>query len=363
MHYNEGMDIRIEPSKLRRVELPQNPKMFGFGKHTTERLFVQKYSSEQGWHDAAIIALSSFPKLSPMASVFHYGQEIFEGHKAYRRPDGDINLFRAKDNAKRLNRSAQRMAMPGIPVEDQLEAVQTLIDEERAWVPAYEGTSLYLRPTMIATDEALGVHPSETYLYYIVLSLAGNYFPQGFKPIAVKVETENRRAVVGGTGEAKTGGNYAASLAAASRAQKEGFSQVLWLDAREGKWIEEVGAMNICFVYGDHIITPSLSGSILPGITRDSLLKLAPDLGFSMQEKKIDIATVIADIKSGRITEVFGCGTAAVIAPIDQLGYEGKIYQVRSNRPDSVAAKLKRELTAIQYGEVPDLYGWTKVIR
>jgi branched-chain amino acid aminotransferase len=357
------MKIRVSAPLRRKPKLPKDPEAFGFGKIFTDRFFMQTYTLAKGWHRALIVPRSQFPVLDPAAAVLHYGQEIFEGLKAYRRPDGNINLFRPADNAKRFNGSAERMEMPLVPVSDHLAAIRTLITEEHSWVPSHPGTSLYIRPTMIATNAELGVHPSSSYLHYILLSLAGNYFGTGFKSIAVKIEDEHRRAVIGGTGTAKTGGNYAASLAASQRAQKEGYAQVLWLDGKHGKYVEEVGAMNICFVYQNKtIVTPALSGSILPGITRDSLLRLAPDLGYEAKEDRLEVQKVLADIQTGKITEAFGCGTAVVIAPVGRFGFKGKNYVVGSGKTGPVAKKLKQKLTAIQYGIDADWYGWTETI-
>jgi branched-chain amino acid aminotransferase len=238
-----------------------------------------------------------------------------------------------------------------------------LVELEHEWVPEAEGASLYIRPVMIATDAALGVHASKTYLHYIIVGPVGPYFQQGFKPVPVYISDKYRRAVKGGVGAAKTGGNYAASLFVGEEAAAKGYSQVLWLDATHGRYIEEVGAMNICFVYdGNHIVTPPLTGSILPGVTRTSVLALGQDLGYEVSETMLDVHEMLADIESGRITEVFGCGTAAVIAPVGQFGFQDKIYPINNNEVGPVAKHLRQELTDIQYGRIPDRFDWTLAI-
>jgi len=350
------MNITIEPlGPNARAPLAEK---FVFGKTFTNRMFMQHWSEERGWHDARIVPYQSLC-FDPATAVLHYGQEIFEGTKAYRRPDGHINLFRPWENTARFNRSAERMAMQKVDPEAHLEAIITLVRLEHEWVPYGEGESLYIRPTMIATEVSLGVHASRSYLHYIITGPAGPYFSAGLKPISVFVTDRYVRAVRGGTGTAKTGGNYAASLLESERVKPLGYQQVLWLDAIERRYVEEVGAMNIAFVYGGkHIVTPELSGSILEGVTRDSVLKLAPDLGYTASEARLALDDVLRDIESGEITEVFGTGTAAVIAPVDKLGYCGKDYIVRF-APGPVAAHLYKALTDIQYGRAPDPYGWT----
>lgn len=339
---------------------PEN--LLGFGGIFADRMFTQKYTQGAGWSEATIGPYRPL-EFYPATAVFHYAQEIFEGAKAYRRPDGRINLFRIRENLKRFNSSALRMAMPTIDIDDHYEALVRLLRLEHAWVPHGMETSLYIRPAMIATDPVLGVRASKTYLHFIILSPVGSYFPAGFNTISVYVSENYRRAVKGGTGEAKTGGNYAASLSVSEEAHRLGYAQVLWLDAISGRKIEEVGAMNICFVYGDRkIVTPPLTGSILAGITRDSILTLSKDLNFEMSEEQLDIVEVLKDIDSGKITEVFGCGTAAVIAPVGKLGFRGKDYVINGNQVGPVSRKLYDELTGIQRGEVDDRYAWTETL-
>jgi branched-chain amino acid aminotransferase len=355
------MKITIEP--LEPGDLKPMPEHLGFGRVFSNRMFSQRYTPDQGWHDARIGPYRPL-SLDPATTVLHYGQEIFEGLKAYRRPDGNINLFRPWENAARFNRSAQRMAMATVDPEEHCEAIVELVWLEQAWVPTQEGASLYIRPTLIATDVGLGVHASHSFLHYIITGPAGPYFATGFQPVAVYISYDHVRAVRGGTGEAKTGGNYAASLFIAEQVKALGYQQVLWLDGVERRYVEEVGAMNIAFVYeGKHIATPALTGSILPGITRDSVLKLAPDLGYTVSEERLEIRKVLADIRASRITEAFGMGTAAVIAPVGKLGTENEAVIVNDNEPGPVARHLYQALTDIQYGRAADPYGWTHTIR
>jgi branched-chain amino acid aminotransferase len=299
------MDLKITPLDETNLKEPLRDN-FGFGNKFSNRMFTQQYNPEQGWHEATIGPYQPF-QLDPATAVFHYAQEIFEGTKAYRREDGRINLFRPWENMKRFNRSARRMAMPIVDEEEHLEAIIKLIELEADWVPD-PPAALYIRPTMIASQAALGVHASREYIHFVIVGPVGSYFKEGFKPVPVYISDTYRRAVKGGVGDAKTGGNYAASLFVGEDAKKRGYSQVLWLDAIHGRYIEEVGAMNICFVYeGQKIVTPPLTGSILPGVTRASVLELGRDLGYDVAEEMLDVHEVLADIEQGKITEVFGC--------------------------------------------------------
>jgi len=335
---------------------------FGFGDRFVNRMFTQRYDRGEGWHSAQIGPYENF-SLPPSTAVLHYGQEIFEGTKAYRRPDGNINLFRPWENMRRFNRSAQRMAMPTVDEEDHLAAIVQLVELEQEWVPAAEGSSLYIRPAMIATEAALGVHSSTSYLHFVIAGPVGAYFKEGFNPVPVFISDKYRRAVRGGVGAAKTGGNYAASLFVGEKAAAKGYSQVLWLDAIEGRFIEEVGAMNICFVYGgERIVTPPLSDSILDGVTRNSVLTMAPDLGYEVCEEPVDVLQMLSDLREGKVTEVFGCGTAAVIAPVGRFEYCEDVTLINENRTGPVATRLFKTLTDIQYGRVEDPYGWTMQI-
>jgi len=354
------MTIKIE--SLNPEKRQSCPEEFSFGVTFSDHMFTQEFDQDKGWHDALISPYHSLV-LEPSAAVFHYSQEIFEGLKAYRKPNGGINLFRPTENVKRFNRSAKRMVMPEVDEKLHLEAIKSLVYLDQDWVPSQDGSSLYIRPTMIATSPKLGLGASSNYTHFIIAGPAGSYFEEGLSPISVYVADEYRRAVKGGVGEAKTGGNYAASLYASEDVVKLGYSQVLWLDAVEGRYIEEVGAMNICFVYEDkYIYTPSLSGSILPGITRDSILKLAPTLGYEISEQRLDIEQILADITSGKITEVFGCGTAAVISPVGKFSFKGSEYVINDNQTGAVAKHLYDELTGIQYGTREDKFGWIESI-
>lgn len=351
------MNLTIE--QLTPEQLRPMPKNFSFGKTFSNRMFTQVWDKENGWHDAKIGPYKPFV-LDPSTSVFHYAQEIFEGTKAYRRPDGHINLFRVMENAKRFNRSASRMVMQEVDPEDHVEAIVELVRLEKDWIPNVDGASLYIRPAMIGTEAALGVHAASSYLHFIIVGPVGAYFATGFAPAPVYISDDYVRSVRGGVGDAKTGGNYAASLYVSEQVKELGYQQVLWLDAVERKYVEEVGSMNIAFVYnGNHIVTPELSGSILPGITRDSLIHMAPDLGYKMTQGKLSISDILRDIRSGEITEAFGMGTAAVIAPVNKFGFKKEEYIVGNGDAGPVANHLFKALTDIQYGRVADPYGWT----
>jgi branched-chain amino acid aminotransferase len=354
------MNIAIEP--IADDSVGTLPEKLGFGQIFSKRMFTQKWHKDRGWHDAKIGPYQPIA-LDPATAVFHYAQEIFEGTKAYRRPDGHINLFRPWENAARFNRSAERMAMQQVDPEFHVEAMAQLVKLDHKWVPGGAGESLYIRPTMIATEPALGVHASSSYLHYIIVGPVGAYFASGFNPVAVYISDDYVRAVRGGTGDAKCGGNYAASLIVGKEVAAKGYSQVLWLDGVERRYVEEVGAMNIAFAYGKHIVTPELSGTILPGVTRNSLLKLAPDLGYTVEEGRLDINDIIRDLDAGKITEAFGMGTAAVIAPVGKFGYKGKDYVVNGGNVGPIAKHLFKTLTDIQYGRIADPYGWTHTIK
>ena len=352
-------EIRIEP--LSRPRPVQFPEILGFGRYFTNRMFRQSYSPDNGWEDAAIVPYQPLT-LDPASQILHCGQDVFEGTKAYRRPDDGINLFRIDQNMARINRSAQRMGMPVIDADFHLDVIKTLVGLEQEWIPTQPGAALYIRPVMIATESTLEVRASRTFMHFIILSPVGPYFGSGLSPVPVFISHDSVRAVRGGTGEAKTIANYAGSILATEEARQLGFQQVLWLDAVERRLVEEVGGMNIAFVYdGNHISTPALSGSILPGITRDSVLRLAPDLGWTASEDRIDVNAMLADIESGRITEVFAMGTGAVIAPVGRFRYMNRDYVINDNQTGSIAQRLFDALTDIQYGRVPDPYGWTQL--
>ncbi|MEM7468366.1 MAG: branched-chain amino acid aminotransferase [Pseudomonadota bacterium] len=349
--------FRIEP--IAEDLKPKIPEDLGFGRYFTNRMFQQRYDAERGWHEAVIGPFRDL-SLSPAAEAFQCGQMVFDGTKAYRRPDGDLNLFRVEKNAERFNRSAERMGMPIVAPDLHIKAIAALVTLEHRWLPPDPEASLYIRPVMIASEPALEVRASREFLHYIIVSPVGAYFANGFNPISVFVSDDHVRAVRGGTGEAKTPGNYAASIAVTERARDFGCQQVLWLDAVERRYIDEVGAMNIAFVYeGQRIKTPPLSGAILHGVTRDSIIHLAPSLGYEVEEERLEIEQVLRDIEQGLITEVFGMGTAAVVAPVGRMVFGDREFAVNNQQSGPVASALYQALTDIQYGRAEDLYGWT----
>ncbi len=353
------MDITIVP--LTEEQNKPVPTDFAFGKTFANRMYLGRYSSEKGWYQRDICAYQPL-SLDPATAVFHYGQELFEGTKAYRRADGNINLFRPIENMRRFNRSAKRVSMAQVEPEEHLDAIINLIKLEHKWVPEAPA-SLYIRPTLIAASPQLGLAASDEYIHFVIIGPVGGYFANTSDALSVWVETEYVRAVPGGTGDVKVGGNYAAAVYVSEQAKAKGYAQVLWLDGRERRYIEEVGAMNIAFAYGkERIVTPALSGSILPGITRDSILKLAPDLGYSVEEGRLDITEILNDISSGKITEAFGMGTAAVIAPIGKFGMGDDEIVVGTGAVGPIATELRQTLTDIQYGNIPDPYNWTLTI-
>jgi branched-chain amino acid aminotransferase len=356
------MEIRIVPlpDGKKKPKFTDDAKL-SFGKIFTDRMLMAEWKAGQGWFDARIEPYAPFV-LDPACMVFHYAQEIFEGLKGYKWHDGTIALFRPEMNARRFNRSADRICMPDVPEDLFLNGIIELLKLERDWVPASQGTSLYIRPTMIAVEPVLGVKPSDHYYFYVILSPVGAYYPSGFNPVRIMVEDKFVRAVPGGTGDAKTGGNYAASLKAALEAKKKGFEQVLWLDGAQHRYVEEVGSMNIFFAYGDQVVTAPLTGSILSGITRDSVIRLADSLGFEVKERQIDIDELIADISSGKVTEAFGTGTAAVITPVSHFAYQDQLHQVSTGGVGRLTQKLYDTLTGIQYGRLEDTFGWIRKI-
>ena len=333
-------------------------KTLGFGKVFSDHMFLMNYTAGQGWHDPRIVPYGPFT-LEPSAMVFHYAQEVFEGLKAYRTADGRIQLFRPIDNARRLNDSCERLCIPAIDENLFVEAVKTLVAVDREWVPDQPGTSLYIRPFIIATDASLGVHASHTYLFCIITGPVGAYYAEGINPVRIYVEDDDVRAVKGGTGYTKCGGNYAASIRAGERAEKQGYAQVLWLDGVHRKYIEEVGSMNVMFKVGGKIITPQLTGSVLPGITRRSCLELLRDWGYAVEERLITARELFDAADSGKLEEAWGTGTAAVISPIGEMGWEGRHVVVNSGEIGSLTHKLYDTLVGIQWGTEPDPYGWT----
>ncbi len=354
------MDIRILPlpDDKRKPKFTDESKL-GFGRLFTDRMLMAEWKADKGWFDARIEPYAPFV-LDPSCLVFHYAQEIFEGLKAYKWQDGTIALFRPEMNARRFNHSAERMCMPTVPEELFLEGIGELVKLEKDWIPTSAGTSLYIRPAMIAVEPVLGVHPSDHFYFFVILSPVGAYYASGFNPIKIMVEDRYVRAVPGGTGEAKTGGNYASSLMAGLEAKKKGYEQVLWLDGVHHRYVEEVGAMNMFFAYEDVVVTAPLTGSILNGVTRDSVLKLAGTLGFRVEERQIDIDELMADIRSGRVKEAFGSGTAAVITPVGALCYKDECLTVGTGGVDSLTQRLYDTLTGIQNGKIEDTFGWIR---
>ncbi len=349
------MEIKVT-QVAQRKPIPQDDMALGFGRVFADHMFLLDYR-DGAWHDPRIEPLHEL-SLSPAAMCLHYGQEIFEGMKAYRGADDGIYLFRPDQNIARMNRSAQRLMMPEIDPELHLAAIRQLVTLERDWIPKSEGCALYIRPTMIATDPFLGVRPSNSYLFYIIVGPVAAYYPEGFNPVSIYATQKYVRAVRGGVGDAKTGGNYAASLAAQVEAKQAGYSQVLWLDAVEQKYIEEVGTMNIMFKIAGEVITSPLTGSILPGVTRDSVLQLLRDWGHPVSERPLSIDEVFAAHREGTLEEVFGTGTAAIISPVKTIAYGEQKLQVGDGNTGPLAEKLYHALLSIQYGRGEDRHGW-----
>lgn len=353
------IDLEINLVKTTKPkQKPADEASLGFGKFFTDHMFIAEYSVGKGWHDARIVPYGPL-SIDPASPVLHYGQEIFEGLKAYRRKDGGIQLFRPMENALRMNRSAERICMPPLDPEFQVKAMKMLIQLEEDWIPSSEGTSLYLRPMMIADGAELGVHPAKHFLYVIICSPSGAYYKNGMQPLRIHIEDYYVRAVKGGIGSAKTGGNYAASLKATFDAAEKGFDQVLWLDGRENKYVEEVGAMNMMFVIDGKIVTAPLEGSILAGITRKSILRLAQDKGYQTEERRISVQELFDAYERGGLTEAFGTGTAAVISPVGEMEYRGKSMVLNDHKIGNISQEMYDTLVGIQRGDLPDIYGWT----
>ena len=353
------MEIKIKKTPLKnRKAKPTDEAKLGFGKIFTDHFFTMKYKKGQGWHDPVIGPYRPL-KLDPTAMCLHYGQEIFEGLKAYRGKDEAIYLFRPTDNIKRMNTSAERLCMPPIDQEIFFDAMKKLVILEKDWIPHGAGTSMYIRPTMVATEAALGVHPASEYLFFIVVGPVGAYYPQGFSPTKMFVSEEYVRSTKGGTGAIKAAANYAISLYASQIATNMGYTQVLWLDAAEKKYVEEVGTSNIFFVLEDELITPPLAGTILPGITRDSVTKLAGYLGIKVVERPITIQEIITASEKGTLQEAFASGTAAIISPVGHLYFRNKEYAINNGKTGAIAEKLYNEILQIQYGFKEDPFGWS----
>ncbi len=349
------MDITFKKADI----LKNHPEdsTLGFGTVFTDYMFNMDYTPQDGWHNPRIEPYGPLV-MDPSTMVLHYGQAIFEGLKAYRTESGGIQLFRPQDNLARLNKSGHMLCMPELDVAFILEALMKLLSIEKGWVPGAPGTSLYIRPTIIATDPYIGLRSSQTYRFFIILSPVGAYYPEGFNPVKIWVTTDYVRAVRGGVGQAKTAGNYAASLYATDLAHKDGYTQVLWLDGVELKYVEEVGSMNIFFVIGDELLTPELNRSILSGVTRDSVIKLAKSWGVKVVERKISIAEIYEAHEKGELREVFGSGTAAVISPVGNIKFNGREITIADSAVGPLSAKLFKSLMDIQYGKAEDLFGW-----
>ena len=353
------MKISILPSPQPRP-FPSVSEL-GFGRHFADHMFLMNYNPEQGWHNPRVAPYGSFD-CDPANLTLHYGQSIFEGLKAFRWEDGSVNLFRPEDHIGRFQRSAQRLCMPDFDPSIVLEGFKKLVDLDRNWVPAQRGTALYLRPTMIATDNALGVRPSNTYLMYVIGSPVGSYYSKGHAPTRILVEERYSRAAAGGLGEAKTGANYAASLLAAQEAKARGFDQVLWLDAKSHRYAEEVGTMNIFFVIDGVLITPPLGGTILDGITRRTVISLAREWGVTVEERPISMEEIVTAQENGTLQEVFGSGTAAVISPVGELFYQERAITVAEHE-NSLCERFYNTISGIQYGDIADTHGWITPVK
>jgi len=353
--------MQVTITKAEQLKAKPDENKLGFGTIFTDHMFNMDYSVEKEWYNPRIEPYAPLV-MEPSTMVLHYGQGVFEGMKAYRNQQGAVQLFRPQENFRRLNASNRKLCIPAIDEAFALKALKQLLTVETDWIPSAPGTSLYIRPTIIATDPFLGVRASFTYRFFIILSPVGAYYAEGFNPVKIMVTKEHVRAVRGGVGDTKTLGNYAASLLAGDKAHKAGYTQVLWLDGVEQKYVEEVGAMNIFFVIGDELITPMLSGSILPGITRDSVLELGRSWGMTVSERKISIDDVMAAHTSGQLKEIFGSGTAAVISPVGELKYEDTVITVGDGRVGPLAHKFFQAIQDIQYGTIEAPQGWVEAV-
>ncbi len=350
-------DLKIELTKTPKAK-PADESKLGFGKIFSDHMFLMDYDAGEGWHDPRIVPYAPFA-LDPACVVFHYAQEIFEGMKAYRTAEGKIQLFRPECNASRMQDSADRLCIPKIPVEDYVEAVKALVKVERDWVPHTDGASLYIRPFVFATDVGLGVHASKKYTFAIICAPSGAYYAEGINPVRIYVEDEYIRAAPGLTGFTKCGGNYAASIKAGELAEEQGFAQVLWLDGVEKKYVEEVGSMNIMFKIDGKVYTAATVGTVLPGVTRRSCIELLKNWGYEVIEGKLAIADIMQAARDGKLEEVFGTGTAAVVSPVKELVWKGEHAMIGDGKIGTVTQKLYDTLTGIQWGKIPDSFGWT----
>ncbi len=355
------MEIKfIESQNLKAKPAPD--QALGFGHIFTDYMFVMSYTAGQGWHDPEIRPYAPI-ELSPAAMCLHYGQTVFEGLKAYRTADGKIQLFRPEENFKRLNQSNERLVIPELPIDMAMEGLMELLKVEKDWVPSKDGESLYIRPFIFACDPFLGVKPGDQYLFMIILSPSGAYYASGLNPVNIYVENKYVRAVRGGMGYAKTGGNYAASLIGQDEAHKQNYAQVLWLDGVEQKYIEEVGAMNIFFVIDGEVVTPALQGSILPGITRKSAIEVCKSKGIKVSERRISIQEIADAYDAGKLDEVFGTGTAAVISPVGHLKWNDKVMEINGNKIGAISQMLYDTMTGIQWGKIEDTFNWTVEVK
>jgi len=351
--------IKVQPAMAKQKLIDESK--LGFGVYMSNHMFKLDYTAEDSWHNPRIEPYAPL-QLYPAAAILHYAQEAFEGLKAYRSKKDEILLFRPWENIKRMSRTCGQLCIPAYPEELVYDAVKQLITVDKDWVPSSPGTSLYVRPNIIATEPFLGLRPANEYLLYIITGPVGPYYPEGFAPVKIMVEDTYIRTAPGGIGEAKTAGNYAASLKAQVEANEKGFNQVLWLDGRERKYIEEVGSMNIFFKFKEELVTAPLGGTILPGITRNSIITMTKDMGLNVKERQITIAEVIDKIRSGELEEVFGSGTAAIVSPVSVLHYKGQDYEISDGQTGPLTQKLFDQLIAIQYGEAEDPYGWMEII-
>ena len=354
-------DIKIELTKTPK-EKPADQSKLGFGHIFTDHMYVMEYNEGQGWHDPKIIPYQPI-SLDPSAMVFHYAQEMFEGLKAYHTEDGRILLFRPDRNAQRAENSCLRLCIPPVPQEDFINGIKTLVSVEKGWIPTAPGTSLYIRPFIIATDPHLGVHPSLSYKFIIILSPSGAYYASGLDPVKIWIEDDYVRAVRGGIGEAKAGGNYAASLKAQVKGDAEGYAQVLWLDGVERKYIEEVGSMNIFFKIAGKVVTPKLNGSILPGVTRQSCLDLCRHWGLPVEERRISVDELVGAARDGSLEECWGSGTAAVISPVGVLRFGDEVMEISGGGIGPLSQRLYDTVTGIQTGKLSDEFGWTVEVK
>ena len=350
------MEIKYQLVKEKKAK--PDPSTLGFGRIFTDHMFMMDYTPDKGWHDARIVPFGPL-SIHPACTALHYGSEIFEGLKAYRRADGKVQLFRPTENIRRMNNSAERLCLPQIPEDLALEILLAFVKTEEDWTPSAPGTSLYLRPFMFGNDENLGVHSVHHATFLIIASPVGSYYKEGINPVKIMIEDQDVRAVRGGTGYAKCGGNYAASNRAGARAEEKGYSQVLWLDGVERKYIEEVGAMNVMFKIGGEIVTPKLTGSILPGVTRKSCIEILKKEGYTVSERLLSVDELAEAMKRGTLEEAWGCGTAAVVSPIGELCYKDVKYTVNGGKIGEVTQHLYDTLTGIQWGKIADPFGWT----